>query len=88
MTFLPEKSLCSRSEVREDGEEVFAWQDLSGNPGDRFEIICKKDTLLGEGSAFGAVAIECEECNIWQQDLLGRTLQRQTASMTPLWKGE
>ena len=33
-TFLLDPSLHFRSEIRDNGEEVFAWQDLSGDPGD------------------------------------------------------
>ena len=34
MIFLQDQSPHSRSEIRDDREEVFAWQDLSGDPGD------------------------------------------------------
>ena len=33
-TFLLDQSLNFRSEIKNNGEKVFAWQDLSGDPGD------------------------------------------------------
>ena len=59
-TFLLDQSLHFRSEIRDDGEKVFAWQDLSGDPGDLFEFICDESIKPGEVSTFEIAAIECQ----------------------------
>lgn len=59
-TFLLDQSLHFRSEIRENGEAVFAWQDLSGDPGDLFEFICDESIKPGEVSTFEIAAIECQ----------------------------
>ena len=59
-TFLLDQSLHFRSEIRDDGEKVFAWQDLSGDPGDVYEFICDESIKPGEVSTFEIVAIECQ----------------------------
>ena len=43
-----------------NGEKVFAWQDLSGDPGDLYEFICDESTNPGEVSTFEIAAIECQ----------------------------
>ena len=58
--FLLDQSLHFRSEIRENGEKVFAWQDLSGDPGDLFEFICDESIKPGEVSTFEIVAVECQ----------------------------
>ena len=59
-TFLLDQSLHFRSEIRDNGEAVFAWQDLSGDPGDLFEFICDETTQPGEVGTFEIAAIECQ----------------------------
>ena len=59
-TFLLDQSLHFRSEIRGNGEKVFAWQDLSGDPGDLYEFICDDSTKPGEVSTFEIVAIESQ----------------------------
>ena len=59
-TFLLDQSLHFRSIIREDGEKVFAWQDLDGDPGDLYEFICDESVKPGEVSTFEIVAIECQ----------------------------
>ena len=59
-TFLLDQSLHFRSEIRANGEKVFAWQDLSGDPGDLYEFICDESTKPGEVSTFEIAAIECQ----------------------------
>ena len=59
-TFLLDQSLHFRSEIRDNGEKVLAWQDLSGDPGDLFEFICDESIQPGEVSTFEIVAIECQ----------------------------
>ncbi len=59
-TFLLDQSLHFRSGIRENGEKVFAWQDLSGDPGDLYEFICDETIKPGEVSTFEIAAIECQ----------------------------
>src|SRR5580658_22893 len=39
-TFLLDQSLHFRSDIRESGEKVLAWRDLSGDQGDLYEFVC------------------------------------------------
>ena len=59
-TFLLDQELHFRSEIREGGEKVFAWRDLSGDPGDLFEFVCDPSTSAGEVGTFEMVAIKCQ----------------------------
>ncbi|KAL9590732.1 MAG: hypothetical protein Q9203_000454 [Teloschistes exilis] len=59
-TFLLDQSLHFRSEIREGGEAVFAWRDLSGDPGDLFEFVCDSSVQAGEVGTFEMVAIKCQ----------------------------
>ncbi|KAF2857959.1 VID27-domain-containing protein [Piedraia hortae CBS 480.64] len=60
-TFLLDKELRFRAEVREDGEAVLAWLDLSGDEGDVFEFICDKATTHAASvSNFGLIAAQCQ----------------------------
>lgn len=59
-TFLLDQSLHFRSDIRDNGEAVFAWQDLSGDPGDLYEFICDDTTNPAEVNTFDVVAIQCQ----------------------------
>ncbi|KAI4199509.1 MAG: hypothetical protein LQ350_004575 [Teloschistes chrysophthalmus] len=59
-TFLLDQGLHFRSEIREGGEAVFAWRDLSGDPGDLFEFVCDSSVQAGEVGTFELVAIKCQ----------------------------
>ncbi|KAL8711043.1 MAG: hypothetical protein Q9220_004424 [cf. Caloplaca sp. 1 TL-2023] len=59
-TFLLDQSLHFRSEIREGGEAVFAWRDLSGDPGDLYEFVCDHSVQAGEVGTFEMVAIKCQ----------------------------
>ena len=59
-TFLLDQSLLFRSEIREGGEKVLAWRDLSGDPGDVFEFVCDVSLPAGEVATFEMVAIKCQ----------------------------
>ena len=59
-TFLLDKSLHFRSEIREGGEKVFAWRDLSGDPGDVYEFVCDSSISESEVGTFEIVAIQCQ----------------------------
>ncbi len=59
-TFLLDEGLHFRSEIREGGEKVFAWLDLSGDPGDLYEFVCDPSTSAGEVGTFEVVAVKCQ----------------------------
>lgn len=59
-TFLLDQRLHFRSEIREGGEKVLAWQDLSGDPRDLFEFVCDPSTSAGEVGTFEMVAVKCQ----------------------------
>ena len=56
-TFLLDESLHFRSEIREGGERVLAWRDLSGDPGDLYEFVCDNSTQPSEVRNF---RIDCQ----------------------------
>ena len=59
-TFLLDQGLQFRSEIREGGEKVLAWRDLSGDPGDLYEFVCDDSVPAGEVATFEMVAIKCQ----------------------------
>ena len=59
-TFLLDQGLHFRSEIREGGEKVLAWKDLSGDPGDLYEFVCDPSTQAGEVATFEVVAVKCQ----------------------------
>lgn len=59
-TFLLDQELRFRSEIREGGEKVLAWRDLSGDPGDLYEFVCDPSISAGEVGTFEVVAIKCQ----------------------------
>ncbi|KZZ89753.1 vacuolar import and degradation protein [Ascosphaera apis ARSEF 7405] len=59
-TFLLDQSLHLRSEVREGGEKVLAWRDLSGDPGDLFEFVCDPSVSADKISTFLLAAVHCQ----------------------------
>lgn len=59
-TFLLDEGLHFRSEIREGGEKVLAWRDLSGDPGDLYEFVCDRSVPAGEVATFEVVAIKCQ----------------------------
>ena len=59
-TFLLDQGLHFRSEIREGGEKVFAWRDLSGDPGDLYEFVCDRSVQAGEVGTFELVAVKCQ----------------------------
>ena len=58
--FLMDAELHFRSDTRDSGEMVFAWRDLSGDPGDLYEFICDKSVKAGDVQTFEMVAIQCQ----------------------------
>lgn len=59
-TFLLDQELRFRTEIREGGEKVLAWRDLSGDSGDLYEFVCDPSTSAGEVGTFEIVAIKCQ----------------------------
>ena len=58
--FLLDQSLHLRCELRDGGETVFAWRDLSGDPGDLFEFVCDQSTAAAETAQFMLVVQQCQ----------------------------
>jgi hypothetical protein len=59
-TFLLDEGLHFRSEIREGGERVLAWRDLSGDPGDLYEFVCDNSTQPSEVETFELTARRCQ----------------------------
>jgi hypothetical protein len=58
--FLLDQSLHFRSEVREGGIKILAWDDLSGDEGDLFEFICDPSVPADKLATFELAAINCQ----------------------------
>ncbi|KAK4981434.1 beta-adaptin [Elasticomyces elasticus] len=67
-TFLLDESLHFRTEIREGGETVFAWKDLSGDPGDLYEFVCDVSTQPGTAASFQLVAAQCQDERKYRRD--------------------
>lgn len=59
-TFLLDQELRFRTEIREGGEKIIAWRDLSGDRGDVYEFVCDASITAAEVSTFENVAIKCQ----------------------------
>ncbi|TAQ89888.1 hypothetical protein B7494_g1750 [Chlorociboria aeruginascens] len=59
-TFLLDEGLHFRSEIREGGEKVLAWRDLSGDAGDLYEFVCDNSIDSAQVQAFEITAIQCQ----------------------------
>ena len=59
-TFLLDQELHFRVRIREGGENILAWRDLSGDPGDLFEFVCDPSVPPGEVSTFEMVTVKCQ----------------------------
>ena len=58
--FLLDQSLHFRSEVREGGVKLLAWDDLSGDEGDLFEFICDSSVPSDKVATFELAALQCQ----------------------------
>lgn len=58
--FLLDESLQFRVDIRDTGEKVFAWRDLSGSPGDLWEFVCDHSIKPETVEAFEVVALKCQ----------------------------
>lgn len=59
-TFLLDESLHFRSEIRQGGEKVLAWRDLSGDPGDLYEFVCDRSIDIAQVQQFEITAVHCQ----------------------------
>jgi hypothetical protein len=59
-TFLLDEGLFFRTEIRDGGEKIFAWKDVSGDPGDVFEFVCDPNISTQDFSTFEMVAVKCQ----------------------------
>ncbi|SMR53487.1 unnamed protein product [Zymoseptoria tritici ST99CH_1E4] len=59
-TFLLDEELHLRIELKEDGELVLAWRDLSGDEGDLLEFVCDASTRPEAASTFELIATQCQ----------------------------
>ncbi|EHL02118.1 putative Vacuolar import and degradation protein 27 [Glarea lozoyensis 74030] len=59
-TFLLDEELHFRSEIREGGEKVLAWRDLSGDAGDLYEFVCDTSVEEAQVQAFELTTVRCQ----------------------------
>jgi hypothetical protein len=59
-TFLLDEALHLRIEIRDGGEKVLAWKDLSGDNGDLYEFICDDSIPSKQVEQFLLVAQQCQ----------------------------
>ena len=72
--FLLDEALHFRSVVRDGGEKILAWRDLSGDPGDLYEFVCDSSVSLDKVSTFKSAAVQCQ-------------YERRTADSSREWRG-
>lgn len=58
--FLLDESLHFRIDIRNPGEIVLAWLDLSGDPDDLFEFVCDPSIQPETATSFSLVAAQCQ----------------------------
>jgi len=58
--FLLDQSLHFRSEVRDGGIKILAWDDLSGDEGDLYEFICDTSVPSEKVATFEVAALQCQ----------------------------
>ena len=56
-SFLVDEALEFRVDIRDTGEKVFAWRDLSGANGDLWEFVCAASTQQETVESFELVAV-------------------------------
>ncbi|USW55950.1 Putative quinoprotein amine dehydrogenase, beta chain [Septoria linicola] len=59
-TFQLDEHLHFRVDLKENGEVVLAWRDLSGDEGDLFEFVCDESTRPETATTFEVVATQCQ----------------------------
>lgn len=58
--FVLDEELHFRSDLKDTGETVLAWRDLSGDYGDLFEFVCDPSTRPEAAASFELVAVQCQ----------------------------
>ncbi|KAJ5769285.1 hypothetical protein N7520_003844 [Penicillium odoratum] len=58
--FLLDQTLHFRSEVRDGGNKILAWDDLSGDEGDLYEFICDASVPSDKVATFELAALQCQ----------------------------
>ncbi|KGO52886.1 Vacuolar import/degradation, Vid27-like protein [Penicillium expansum] len=58
--FLLDQTLHFRSELRDGGAKILAWDDLSGDAGDLFEFICDSSVPSDKVATFELAALQCQ----------------------------
>ncbi|THW32033.1 vacuolar import and degradation protein 27 [Aureobasidium pullulans] len=59
-TFLLDEHLHFRVDIKDDGEVVLGWLDLSGDDGDLFEFVCDSSASPETATSFALVAAQCQ----------------------------
>lgn len=59
-TFLLDEALHFRVEIRDGGEKVLAWKDLSGDSGDIYQFVCDSSVPSAHVESFVRVSSECQ----------------------------
>ncbi|RSL42682.1 hypothetical protein CEP53_012065 [Fusarium sp. AF-6] len=59
-TFLLDEALHFRVEIRENGDKVLAWKDLSGDTGDLFQFVCDNSVTSAQVTQFVRVSQQCQ----------------------------
>jgi hypothetical protein len=59
-SFLLDEAIQFRVDIRDTGEKVFAWRDLSGASGDLWEFVCETSTKPETVEAFELSALGCQ----------------------------
>jgi hypothetical protein len=59
-TFLLDEELQFRTDVRQTGEKIFAWRDLSGDVEDLWEFVCDASVKPETAALFERVALQCQ----------------------------
>ncbi|KAH8693977.1 VID27 cytoplasmic protein-domain-containing protein [Talaromyces proteolyticus] len=58
--FLLDENLHFRLAVRDGGEKVLAWKDLSGDEGDLYEFVCDSSVAIDKTTTFESAAVQCQ----------------------------
>lgn len=71
--FVLDEELRLRVDLRDTGETVVAWRDLSGDQGDLFEFVCDASTRPEASASFQLVAAQCQFERKYKQSHLEAT---------------
>lgn len=71
--FVLDEELRLRVDLRDTGETVVAWRDLSGDQGDLFEFVCDAATRPEASASFQLVAAQCQFERKYKQSHLEAT---------------